>query len=199
MEPVMATTEPARPRLDVAVAPTPPDVAQSREAAVRWNDLRSRVRAYFLALGLRDEDALDRAVASILALPVVQQADDDLRPSIAFRQAGAMVDGWLDRLIAAAYPGGGSAGVSRGAVLLHLRRLLGHHPEAFLRSEGLTHHTLKTLWAAETPVVPPVVLTDMHPQAIGELPQMLHASYYRRLLDRARHVGDSIVATLAGR
>lgn len=181
---------PPRPKAGLPV----PD-AQRSEAMLR-------LAAYFRSVGLRDHDTIHRLVGEVLdkafAHAQVSAAEGVDLLGAAMAEATARTNRWLDALLAAA-GATPSPNDSRGILLLRLRPLLGHHPDAYGRTDAFPAPMLAVARAGGRQVVPPVVRTEMDPQAIGELPMMLEWSTWRRWAERLRATGRSIAATLGGR
>ncbi len=171
-------------------------------ADAQKNEAMLRVAAYFRSLGLRDHDVIHELVGQVLesvfANAATLEADGHDLLGAALHEASARTNRWLDQTLAA-------AGVtmpthaSRGMLLLRLRPLLAHHPRAYGQTAGLPEPMLRVVKAGGVQVVPPVLRSDMDPQAIGELPDMISGAFWRRVVDRLRAWGGNFLATLGGR
>lgn len=171
-------------------------------ADAQKNEAMLRTALYLRSLGLRDHDTIHRLVGQILeevfAHAQTLEADGHDLLGATLQAASARTNRWLDTLLA-------RAGVdlpphaSRGMMLMRLRPLLTQHPQAYERPDDTPEPFLQVLRAGGMAVVPPVVRTEMDPQAIGELPEMMSGAFWRRLVDRLRHWSGSLFATLSGR
>jgi hypothetical protein len=171
-------------------------------ADAQKNEAMLRVAAYFRSLGLRDHDVIHRLVGEVLdsvfAHAVTLEADGHDLLGASLHEASARTNRWLDVLLAA-------AGVtmpthaSRGMLLMRLRPMLATYPQAYGQTTGLPAPLLQVIRNGGVQVVPPVVRSEMDPQAIGELPEMMSGAFWRRIVDRVRAWGGHLFATLGGR
>lgn len=171
-------------------------------ADAQKNEAMLRAAAYFRSLGLRDHDTIHRLVGQVLQevfahAPALEADGHDLLGA-ALHAASARTNRWLDVLLA-------RAGVelpphaSRGMMLMRLRPLLAEHPHAYEQPDDAPDPFVRVLRDGGVAVVPPVVRSDMDPQAIGELPQMMSGAFWRRIVDRLRHWSGSLFGAQGGR
>lgn len=187
------STSAAQPQAKAAGLP----VADSQK-----NEAMLRVAAYFRGLGLRDHDAIHRLVGEVLDSVFTHvatlEADGHDLLGAALHEASARTNRWLDGVVA-------TAGVtlpthaSRGMLLMRLRPILAADPLAFGTLSPLPAEVLQVVKSGGVQVVPPMLRSDMDPQAIGELPDMISSAFWRRIVDRVRAFGGNLFATLAGR
>lgn len=133
-----------------------------------------RLTLYFQSLGLPQKqaaEAADEIVANVQA-----RLDDPAEnvTSTAVNGALEVVGHWLDEIVATCP---NPSRELRLQLAWFLRPVLKHHPEIFLRHDGLHEDLRQAVQALSKPILPPSAPAEMPPQLLGELPR----AWYRLL------------------
>ncbi len=161
-----------------------------------------RLADYFRSVGLRDDRFLQEAVSGVMQATDENRSGPKTEDYVRDVMEAAIRDfqQWLDHLVSATRDQTGGR-VARGCVAWRLRRLLGDHPEAFLKQEGLPDGFREALLDAAVPVLPEPNPFPMAPQNIGRSWSFGFRSFWGRILghghstsgarDRGRTGGES--------
>ncbi len=163
--------------------------------------LDQRLGLYFRSLGLRDESAIRQAVLQIRARlaqnPPADATVDFVRAGMT--EATSAVESWIEQLRAACAtrPGGAGDAPDRslpefGVLMWRLRALLNVHPELLFSLNGGTEALQVAVRLAEPPILPPESHVDMPAQPLGDVPEILSPTFWKRLRGRWSRVRASL-------
>ena len=141
-----------------------------------------RVTAYFRAVGLGDDNCLQKATRAVLARAHAAQPEQPPAelPQRAIRLAMHMVEEWMNDLASASAQATEGGGDHR-LLGIFLRRALHEQPEAFLNQAGMPDTFHAAVELAALPVLPEVRPRRMPRQRLGRLFIFLRPAFWRRL------------------